>query len=200
MRLREAKTFAKVRTRLRTYAEAYPERPWIIGSEFSYGYSDMPEGGFHKSFLDEIVSDRPVFFRSGMAHAAWVNSKALELAGIGRDTPDPEGGEVVRDAAGEPTGWLKEKAWSQIEGLLPEYSSSDVQRALARAIALANRLGLTRAKCRHGRLYRPYLADMAKRGELTLRLTLSNIVHPDSGVDEIIARVAAWRDDLDRHA
>lgn len=198
VRLREAKTFAEVRARLKAYAEAHPERPWIVGSEFSYGYPDLAEGGFHKSLLDEIVSDRPVAFRSGMAHAAWLNSKALELAGIDRDTPDPQGGEIVRDAEGEPTGWLKEKAWLEIERLLPEYSPSDVRRSLVRAIEQANRLGVTRVQSAGMDDYIvPHLADMAGRNELKLRFTLSSIVQPEGDVGEVIGRVAAWRDELD---
>jgi len=70
VRLREAKTFGDVLARLKAYSQAHADRAWIVGSEFSYGYPDLPEDGFHKSLLDQAVADRPVFFRSGMAHAA----------------------------------------------------------------------------------------------------------------------------------
>ena len=198
VRLREAKTFGEVRSRLQAYAEAYPDRTWIVGSEFSYGYPDLPQEGFHKSLLDEIVSDRPVFFRSGMAHAAWLNSRALELAEIDRNTSDPEGGEIVRDANGEPTGWLKEKAWQQIESLVPEYSVSAQRGALVQAMKEANRLGITRVQSAGmDDDIVPLLADLAKQGELTLRFTLSSIVDPDAKIGDVIGRVAQWRDELD---
>jgi len=198
VRLREAKTFVDVLARLKAYSQAHPGRAWIVGSEFSYGYPDLPDDGFHKSLLDQVVADRPVFFRSGMAHAAWVNSKALELAGITRDTPDPEGGEIVRDASGEPTGWLKEKAWSKFEALVPQSSQSDMRSALLRAIKEANRLGLSRVQSAGmDDEAVPLLADMFASGELSLRFTLSSIANPDSNLDEVIARVSGWRNDLD---
>ncbi|CDX30153.1 conserved hypothetical protein [Mesorhizobium sp. SOD10] len=198
VRLREAKTFGDVLTRLKAYSHANPDRAWIVGSEFSYGYPDLPEGGFHKSLLDQVVADRPVFFRSGMAHAAWVNSKALELAGFSRDTPDPEGGEIVRDASGQPTGWLKEKAWSKFEALVSQPSQSDMRSALLSAIKEANRLGLSRVQSAGmDDEAVPLLAEIFASGELSLRFSLSSIVNPDSNIGEVIARVSGWRDDLD---
>ena len=70
----------------------------------------MLNGEFHKELLDRVSGHRPVFLDSSMAHAAWVNSEALRRAGITRDTPNPAGGEIMRGADGEPTGWLKEDA------------------------------------------------------------------------------------------
>ena len=198
VRLREAKTFGDVLARLKAYSQAHTDRAWIVGSEFSYGYPDLPEGGFHKSLLDRVVADRPVFFRSGMAHAAWVNSKALELAGITRGTPDPEGGEIVRDASGEPTGWLKEKAWSKFETLLPQSSQSDLGAALLSAIREANRLGLSRVQSAGmDDEAVPLLAEICANEGLSLRFTLSSIVNPESNLDEVIARVSGWRNELD---
>lgn len=198
VRLREAKTFADLLERVKTYAEAHPERPWIVGSEFSYAYPDLPGGVFHRSLLDAVVPDRPVFLRSGMAHAAWVNSKALELAGIGRETPDPKGGEIMRDAAGEPTGWLKETAWLGIEELLPKYSDADLTHALRRGIAEANRLGIARVQSAGmDDEMVPLLAGLQARGELTLRFTLSSIVNPDADDAAVLARVDGWRKTLD---
>ncbi|KUM25517.1 hypothetical protein AU467_26040 [Mesorhizobium loti] len=196
--LREAKTFGDVLARLKAYSQARPDRAWIVGSEFSYGYPDLPEGGFHKSLLDQVVADRPVFFRSGMAHAAWLNSRALELAGITRNTPDPEGGEIVRDESGEPTGWLKERAWSQLETLVPQTSIADMRSALLRAIKEANRLGLSRVQSAGmDDEAVPLLAEILANDELSLRFTLSSIANPDSNLDEVIARVSGWRNELD---
>lgn len=93
--------------------------------------------------LDRVCPDRPAFLQSHDLHAAWVNSEALRRCGITRDTPDPEGGEIVRDAAGEPTGVLLEKAVRLVELRLPQESPEEVRTALLEAQAEAHRLGLT---------------------------------------------------------
>lgn len=198
VQLREAKTFAELLDRVRTYADAYPERPWIVGNEFSYAYPDLPGGVFHRSLLDAVVSDRPVFLRSGMAHAAWANSRALEMANITRETPDPKGGEIVRDAAGVPTGWLKETAWLHLDELLPKYSSADLRTALQRSIAEANRLGIARVQSAGmDDEAVPLLAALHSEDALTLRFTLSSIVGPDADIETVLARVDGWRRSLD---
>ena len=91
------------------YAAANPDEPWIIGGGWAMEY--FPGGTPRKEDLDAIVSDRPVFLMNRDVHGAWVNSKALEIAGIDRDTPDPPDGRIERDpATGEPTGTLHEGA------------------------------------------------------------------------------------------
>ena len=93
--------------------------------------------------LDRVCPDRPAFLQSHDLHGAWVNGEAMRRCGITRDTPDPEGGEIVRDAAGEPTGVLLEKAVRLVEMHLPEESAEEVRSALLDAQAEAHRLGLT---------------------------------------------------------
>lgn len=93
--------------------------------------------------LDRVCPDRPVFMLSHDIHGAWVNSQALRRCGITRDTPDPAGGEIVRDAAGEPTGVLLEKAVRLVESHLPTPPPQEVRVALREAQAEAHRLGLT---------------------------------------------------------
>ncbi|MEN9388658.1 MAG: hypothetical protein RLZZ255_1634 [Cyanobacteriota bacterium] len=66
------------------------------------------QGGPHRRDLDAISSDRPILLMSSDMHSAWVNSKALEVAGITSDTPNPPVGEIVRDQEGQPTGYLRE--------------------------------------------------------------------------------------------
>lgn len=198
VRLREAKTFAELLDRIKTYADAHPERSWIVGNEFSYAYPDLPGGIFHRSMLDDVVSDRPVFLRSGMAHAAWANSKALELAGITRETPDPKGGEIMRDAAGEPTGWLKETAWLDLDDLLPKYSDADLRNALQRSIVEAGKLGIARVQSAGmDDEAVPLLAALHEENALTLRFTLSSIVSPGADIETVLARVDGWRRSLD---
>ena len=84
-------------------------------------YNTFPGGLPTRAQLDAVVADRPAFLRCFDYHTAWVNSKALALAGITRDTPDPVNGRIVRDpATGEPTGVLQESAQGLVSRLLPE--------------------------------------------------------------------------------
>jgi hypothetical protein len=84
----------------------------------------------HRSALDRVVPDRPVFLTAYDGHSAWVNSRALELADIGRETPDPEHGRFLRDPDGMPTGALVEDAVAAIDRLVPEESHESLVAAL----------------------------------------------------------------------
>jgi predicted amidohydrolase YtcJ len=84
----------------------------------------------HRAALDAIVPDRPVFLTAYDGHTAWVNTRALELAGIGTDTPDPEHGRFVRDSDGIPTGALVEDAVSAVSRLVPDPSHETLVAAL----------------------------------------------------------------------
>jgi predicted amidohydrolase YtcJ len=74
--LRDATTMAEVQRRVAAYAKEHPEKKWLLGEAWSYGYPDMPNGEFHKEMLDKVVSDRPVFLSSDMAHAAWAEQQS----------------------------------------------------------------------------------------------------------------------------
>lgn len=126
---------------LRAYAEANPELEWILGG--GWGMSAFPGGTPTASDLDSAVSDRPAFIPNRDGHGAWVNSLALELAGITRDTPDPDDGRIERDADGNPTGTLHEGAMTLVNRLLPETSPADYARALAIGQEYLHSLGIT---------------------------------------------------------
>ncbi|HEX8905144.1 MAG TPA: amidohydrolase [Longimicrobiaceae bacterium] len=93
--------------------------------------------------LDAACPDRPGYFQSHDIHGAWLNTLALEMCGITGDTPDPEGGRIVRDHGGQPTGVLLEKAMGLAERHLPSESLEERRDALLEAQRQVHRLGLT---------------------------------------------------------
>lgn len=123
------------------YARANPEQEWITGGGWSL--ESFPNGLPTAAALDAVVPDRPVFLPNRDHHGAWVNSRALELAGITRDTPDPADGRIERDGNGEPIGMLQEGAVTLVESLLPKISTQEYDAAFDRAQALLHSLGIT---------------------------------------------------------
>jgi predicted amidohydrolase YtcJ len=124
---------------VRRVAAVSPVQGWIVGQGWdANGWDRAPD----RAALD-AVQPGPVYLDSLDVHAAWVNSAALAAAGIGRDTPDPFGGRIVRDAAGEPTGVLLERAVELMAPHLPEPPPALLDTALREAQAEAHRLGLT---------------------------------------------------------
>jgi predicted amidohydrolase YtcJ len=194
--LRDATTMAQVAQRVADFAHAHPQAPWIRGEGFSYGYPDMPGGAFHKELLDRVAAGRPVLLTSGMAHAAWANSEALKRAGITRATANPAGGEIVRGPDGEPTGWLKEEpAIELVAKHIPEPTAQDDKAALIVAIQEANRVGLTRVDSAGGDFpYFDTLGQIEREGLLTLRLSISDWVHPPALTAEHLAALEAARE------
>jgi predicted amidohydrolase YtcJ len=123
------------------YAREHPEREWITGDGWSM---DFFEGGNpDKERLDAIVPDRPVYLENRDGHTAWVNSRALELAGIDASRADPADGRIQRAADGTPTGALHEGAMRLVEDLAPRVSQSEWEQALLSAQAELHALGIT---------------------------------------------------------
>ena len=118
-----------------------PGTGWIYGSGWKDGLFP-PDGVPHKKVLDAVVSDRPVAFTNVGGHGIWVNSKALELAGITRDTPDPPNGRIDRDKNGEPIGSFQEAAVELIVKKLPPPSDKAREQALGYARDYFNSNGI----------------------------------------------------------
>jgi predicted amidohydrolase YtcJ len=123
------------------YAADHPGDPWVLGG--GWVMDAFGTGGPHRSALDAVVGDRPVLLESTDGHSAWVNGRALELAGITRATPDPPRGRIERDAAGEPTGALHEAAMGLVGDLAPEPGQAEWEAAIERGQAHLHRLGIT---------------------------------------------------------
>lgn len=135
-------TLEQVQDAIRKFAASKPELAWVKGR--GWLYSPFPGGAPTKGQLDAVVPDRPAVMTCYDGHSVWVNSKALALAGITRDTPNPPNGEVVKDPrTGEPTGHLKESATDLLTAKMPKPTDADRRAALRAAVEHAHRFGVT---------------------------------------------------------
>lgn len=123
-----------------SYAADHPERPWVLGG--GWAMAAFPGGTPTAADLDTVVADRPVFLPNRDHHGAWVNSRALELAGIDAGTPDPADGRIERDAGGHPTGTLHEGAMGLVTRLLPATSEAEHDAALLAGQSYLHSLGV----------------------------------------------------------
>jgi predicted amidohydrolase YtcJ len=127
---------------VRACAASHPDSGWLRGSGWQLPV--FAAGNPSRVVLDRIVPDRPAIFDAADGHSAWVNSKALRLAGITRDTPDPPNGRIERDPrTGEPSGTLREDAMDLVYQVVPERTDQELAAGLERAQRLANSFGIT---------------------------------------------------------
>ncbi|HET7869204.1 MAG TPA: amidohydrolase, partial [Actinomycetota bacterium] len=153
------------------YASEHPNVDWIRGGGWSM--DSFPGGTPTKEILDRIVADRPVFLPNRDGHGAWVNTRALELAGITRETPDPSDGRIERDGAGEPSGTLHEGAMDLVENVMPPITEAEWVEGLRVAQEYLHSLGIT--AWQDAIVGGPYdtlggYITMAGRGALTARV------------------------------
>ena len=126
---------------IRRYAAEHPELPWILGA--GWYMSDFPGGTPTCEELDILVPDRPAFLTNRDGHGAWVNSRALEMAGVDRDTPDPVDGRIERRPDGSPSGTLHEGAMDLVERLAPPPGPDGWAAALRIGQAYLHSFGIT---------------------------------------------------------
>lgn len=186
VQLDDAKDVAEIQRRVKAYAEAHPDQPWVRGRGWTYsavGPTNLPD----KKYLDEIIPGRPVYLESYDGHTWWANSKALQLAGITRDTANPPGGEIVRDPkTGEVTGAIKEDSGDAlITRVMPMPPREEKLAALRAGLKEANRVGLVRVHSAGGvgvaigDLQNVDLfEELRKSGELTVRMYLAYRAEP----------------------
>ncbi|USX20201.1 amidohydrolase [Oxalobacteraceae bacterium OTU3REALA1] len=152
------------------FSRSHPKNAWIVG----YGWNQevWKLGRFPTAAeLDAVVNDRPVLLHRVDAHASWVNTKALEMAGINKDTPDPAGGKIERDANGKPTGVLVDSAMELVNKVVPLPTPAQARGTLDNALTALAKVGLTSVhdagiKVAQDDLYRDY----ADHGKLTTRV------------------------------
>jgi predicted amidohydrolase YtcJ len=136
-----AVTLEEYRRRIRAYADANASLSWITGGGWSM--ETFPGGTPTREQLDAVVPDRPAYLVNRDHHGAWVNTRALELAGVGAGTADPADGRIERDPRGRPTGMLQEGAMRLVGALVPRPTADDLLAALLRAQDLLHSYGIT---------------------------------------------------------
>jgi predicted amidohydrolase YtcJ len=191
--LGDATNLPDLRATLREWNSKNPGTGWVLGRGWKYaaiGGDGMPS----KRDLDDIFPDRPVIFSAYDGHTSWVNSKALALAGITRDTPDPANGIIVRDAAGEPTGALKEKASALVNAIVPTPTAAETRDALRIGLRYASSLGITRVHSAHGDFeLLPLLDALHAAGALSVRFDVGAFVDPPLLQPAFVAKLDSAR-------
>jgi predicted amidohydrolase YtcJ len=139
--LSELETREEYLAAVRAYADSRSDLEWILGG--GWAMPAFPGGTPLASDLDAVVPDRPVFLPNRDHHGAWVNSKALEIAGVDAATPDPPDGRIERDADGRPSGTLHEGATALVTRRLPRTTGEDYRRALLEGQRYLHSLGVT---------------------------------------------------------
>jgi predicted amidohydrolase YtcJ len=187
--LRDAPDLATIRERLVDWRSRNPDAPRVLG--LGWLFSSLPDGQPHRSQLDDLFPDIPVYLSASDLHSTWANTAALDELGITDDTPDPVGGRFVRDAAGHATGLLLEMASFQyVMPLLLRADEATHDRRLAAAIGAYHECGVTAA------------VDMAfdddalaavqraeRAGTLTAKVGAHWIIHRSGDADAELAQV-----------
>jgi predicted amidohydrolase YtcJ len=174
------------------YAIAHPALAWIRGRGWQLPV--FPEANPRREWLDRVVPDRPVYLTAADGHSAWVNSKALALAGITHDTKDPPNGRIERDPlTGEPTGTLREQAEELVARLLPARTQEEIRAGLVRALLMANRFGITTVhEANAGPDLLQAYAMLDSAGQLSARVIAALKTDPKAGPGQVDS-LRAWR-------
>lgn len=173
--LRETRSIADAVRLVGRRAQAVPPGTWVFGH--GWDKSLWVEDRFPtRRDLDPIVGDRPVALSSKDGHVLWVNTAALRLAGVTRQTPEPAGGAIGRDLSGEPDGIFKEEAKALIHRAVPATTNELRDQAVGAASAQFHRLGLTgvhafTGSSDEGAAQFETLQRLRDRGELAIRVT-----------------------------
>jgi predicted amidohydrolase YtcJ len=186
------RTIPEYQRLIREYYAAHAGAKYLKGRGWSNTL--FPKSGPDKRLIDEIVSDIPVSLSSEDGHSKWVNSKALEMAGITNTTPSPEGGVIEHDpATGEPTGTLRESAASLVAKLFPDYSTEELMKGYEAYQRMALGFGITMAHDADidpGSNEIPAYKALEKDHRLAMRFRASLYVSPKDGLKQVAAIVS----------
>jgi predicted amidohydrolase YtcJ len=177
--LEGAANTAEIQNRLREFAAKHPGDSWILGRGWNYAMfspATLPD----RQALDQLFPNRPVLLTAYDGHTGWANSKALSLAGITKDTPDPANGAIVREPqSGNPTGALKESAQRLVLKIVPKPSRVEKLVAFRSGIKWANQNGITRVHSAGGDFEElELLEELRQTKQLSLRFYISYFVNP----------------------
>ncbi|HEV2132109.1 MAG TPA: amidohydrolase family protein, partial [Longimicrobiaceae bacterium] len=141
VQLRDASTPQEFAARIKAFAETVPAGTWITGGDWDHSLwgGELPR----REWIDSITPDHPVWVNRLDGHMALANSAALRIAGVTRSTPEVAGGEIVRDASGEPAGVLKDNAMALVDRVQPEPTAEMRDRALEAAMRYVAEQGVT---------------------------------------------------------
>lgn len=182
---------------LAAYAASHPDQEWLTGDGWTYG--PFPGGVPRRETLDRVVPDRPVFLTAYDGHSAWVNTRALALAGVTAETADPEYGRIERDLDGTPVGLMSETAMELVNRLLPEPTHAELVDSLLHSQRHLHSLGIT---AWHdpgvNPEWLPAYRELAEDGRLTARVVAAQQWWPWGGAKEPdpLPRLLAQRDAL----
>lgn len=178
-------TVAQALADIKNYVKAHPKAKWIQGGGWA-----MPlfkDANPRKTILDRLVPNRPAYLEAEDGHSAWVNSAALKLAKITKDTPDPKNGRIERDPkTGEPTGTLREDAMGLVGSLIPPHSDAEMREGLRRGLKEANQFGITSIQDASADVAKlKAYAALDKTGELTVKVTAAYPADASRGPEQV---------------
>ena len=164
---RDEKEFVDI---IKEYIYKVPKGEWITGGDWDH--ENWPSKQFpRKELIDPVTPDHPALLQRLDGHIALANSLALKLAGVTRDTPNPQGGEIVRDRqTGEPTGILRDTAAELVDAVIPPIPREKRERAIRAAMRHAQELGVTSVQDNSSREDLEIYQELLKKGELGVRI------------------------------
>ena len=168
VQLRDAKTPEEFKLRIEDYAKTIPKGTWILGGDWDHENwgGELPT----KEWIDDVTRDNPVFITRLDGHMSLANSVALELAGVDRNTPDIDGGEIKRNANGDVTGLLKDNADRLIWRFVPKPSEEEYENALYAAMNYVASNGVTSVHHMSASSHIQVLKKVEAKGELITRI------------------------------
>jgi predicted amidohydrolase YtcJ len=167
--LRDAKSPEEFTRRIKEFAAKLPKGRWILGGKWDHE-NWTPNNLPTAQIIDAATPDNPVFIDRLDGHMALANSLAFKLAGVDKNTKDVEGGEIVRDAQGNPTGVLKDAAMSYVNKVIPAFSFAEKLEQAQAATDYAASLGVTSAQDMSAGTDVAVYQELARQGKLKTRI------------------------------
>ncbi len=167
--LRNVRSPQEVVEKLRNYVQYIPKGRWILGGQW-HNENWTPNALPTKELIDAVTPDNPVFLYNAEGNMVWVNSLALKISGVDKNRSDIEGGKIVRDEKGEPTGILKDNAILFVKVHTPKLSTKQLKEVAQTASNYAASLGITSVQNVHSDDLWDVMHELSKEGRLKTRI------------------------------